>query len=316
MPYIQKNIHLSDHSNYKIGGPASYFMEIKSSDDLKNGLSEFYKTVSKSFDIPIFILGSGTNVLIHDEGFAGLVIKNSIREIRPLGKSRVYCGSGNLLEELVEFCTKNSLSGLEWAGGLPGTVGGAVRGNAGAFRGETKDNVVSVKSIDLKTFEIRERDNKDCKFGYRTSIFKSEEGRGELILGETFKFSKGERAKIARKVLEKREYRSQRHPLEYPNIGSTFKNIPYDLVPSEFKEEFREYIKDDPFPIVPVAKLLALAGLKGIKSGNAQISEKHPNFIVNLGNASSEDVVKLINIAKKTIKEKYHIELEEEIYYL
>ena len=315
MPKIQTNTSLKDLSNYKIGGPASYFLEVKSADDIKDGLSEFYQMFAGKPVPEIFILGSGTNVLIHDAGFEGLVIKNSIQEIKLMGESQIYSGSGNLFEELLDFCIENSLSGLEWAGGLPGTVGGAIRGNAGAFKGETKDSTFSVKSIDLKTFETFDRTNKECQFGYRASIFKTD-GKKEMILGAVFEFTKGQKEEIERETQEKIDYRRVRHPLEYPNIGSTFKNIPLEKVPPKVVEEFSQSIKDDPFPILPSAKLLAVAGLKGTRSGDAQISEKHPNFIVNLGNASSEDVLALIKIAKNAIKKKYGIELEEEIYYL
>ncbi|MEK9178394.1 MAG: UDP-N-acetylmuramate dehydrogenase [Patescibacteria group bacterium] len=312
MPLLQKNISLKNLSNYKIGGTASYFFEVKSSGDLKKGLLEFYEIFSKDSHPPIFVMGSGTNVLINDKGFTGLVIKNSISETRHLDQNRVYVGSGNLFEDLVNFCVENSLSGLEWAGGLPGTVGGAIRGNAGAFKGETKDHVYSVRSIDLKTFEISERTGEECQFGYRTSIFKTS-ATFELIISATFQFVKANKEEIEKATQEKIDYRRARHPLEYPNIGSTFKNIPLPKVPQSVVQEFAQSIKDDPFPILPAAKLLAVAGLKGMRIGSAQISEKHPNFIVNLGNASSEDVLELIKIAKEKILEKYKIKLEEEI---
>lgn len=315
MPLLKQNIPLSEFSNYKIGGPAEFFFEAKSIDDLETGLSEFYEKFNRDSHPPIFILGSGTNVLIDDKGFEGLVIRNLIVEINDLGDNKIYTGSGNLLSDVVGFCLSNSLSGLEWAGGLPGTVGGAVRGNAGAFKGETKDSVIMVKSLDLKTFEILERLNSECDFSYRSSIFKTL-AKEEIILGTTFQFEEGIGDEVQKATQEKIDYRKERHPLEYPNIGSTFKNVPYEIVPENFRKEFGQFIKDDPFPIVPVAKLLALSDLKGEKAGGAQISEKHPNFIVNLGNASSEDVKTLIGLAKKTIKDKYGIELEEEIYYL
>lgn len=225
-------------------------------------------------------------------------------------------GSGTSFKELVDFCIENSLSGLEWAGGLPGTVGGATRGNAGAFKGETKDNVLSVDSIDLITLKNRVRSGKECNFGYRTSVFKDEEGEKEMVVSVVFELKLGEPEEIRSATYEKISYRNDRHPLEYPNIGSTFKNIPFGSIPDGLKEEFKMYVKDDPFPIVPVAKLLALSGLKGEKIGGAQISEKHPNFIVNIGNASSEDVRSLIQTAKDAIKKNYLIDLEEEIYYL
>ena len=130
------------------------------------------------------------------------------------------------------------------------------------------------------------------------------------------KLTKGNRDNIEKEINEKIEYRKNRHPLEYPNIGSIFKNISIEKVPQKLLEQLKDSIKDDPFPILPTAKLLALAGLKGKRVGEAMVSQKHPNFIVNLGRAASEDVQKLISEIKKIIKDKYGIELEEEINYL
>lgn len=302
---MQKNILLADYSNYKIGGPASNFLEISDIDELKGlNLEAFAK---------FFVLGGGTNVLISDEGFNGLVIKNSIGGLEQK-KDGLHIGSGVLLPSVVEYSIKNSLSGLEWAGGLPGTMGGGVRGNAGAFGGEIKDSVFQVESLDLKSGKIKKRNNKECNFGYRWSVFK--ENPQELILSVVLRLQNGNKSSIRDEINQKIEYRNNRHPLDYPNIGSTFKNIPLSSLPRKLKEEFWPYIKNDPFPIVPTAKLLALADLKGKRVGDAQISDKHPNFIVNLGNAKSSDVLKLVQLAKKTIKDKWGIELEEEIQYL
>ena len=312
---LQRNVSLKEHSNYKIGGNALYFFEVSSIVSLKDGLSEFYREVGGKNKFPIFILGSGTNVLIDDKGFDGLVIKDEIKLIGPREGRVLKVGAGTLVDELTNFCIENSLSGFEWAGGLPGTIGGAVRGNAGAFKGETKDSVGRVWSINLENFEESERSSDECEFNYRTSVFKTN-AKSEMIISVEFKLQDGDGETIRKLTQEKIDYRRQRHPLEYPNIGSTFKNIPLEKVPKEVIELFAQSIKNDPFPILPAAKLLAMADLKGKRVGDAQISEKHPNFIVNLGNASSEDVKALIKIAKETIRDKYHIELEEEIYYL
>lgn len=317
MVKLQQNVSLKDYSSYKIGGNASYFLDAKTKEDIIEGIKTWDK-LSKDFpenSKRIFVLGRGTNILFSDTGFDGLVIKNSIAGFERLGE-KITVGAGESFAKLLDFCIVNSLSGLEWAGGLPGTVGGAVRGNAGAFGGETKDNVLETVSLNLKTLEIIKRGNKDCLFSYRNSIFKSELGENEIILSVTLALKPGNKELIKNSILEKIDYRNRKHPMEYPNIGSTFKNVKVESVPENWKRELVQYMKNDPFPLIPSAKLLFLANVKGKKIGDAMISDKHPNFIVNLGNATSHDVKTLIIFAKNAVKEKFNIELEEEIMYL
>lgn len=299
---MQQNVPLKDFSNYGIGGPAKFFAELKSPNDLKEiDFSRFNN---------LFILGGGTNVLIPDEGFNGLVVYNNLKKMELKG-DELHLGAGELIEDILNFCVQNSLSGLEWAGGLPGTIGGAVRGNAGAFKGEIKDNVFSIQSFNVRTGKITTKTNKQCEFGYRMSFFKK--NPDEIITYVILKLVRGDKSSIEQQIQEKINYRFLKHPMEYPNIGSTFKNIPLTNLSEKLIKEFTAFIKNDPFPVVPTTKLLALAGLKGRREGDAQISEKHPNFIVNLRNARSSDVLKLIELAKKTVKEKWGIDLEEEI---
>ncbi len=306
---IQTNIPLKKHSNFKIGGPASYFFEFKGEEGLINGLRE-WKELGK--DLPIFVIGGGTNILFSDDGFEGLVIKDSLSFIKREGDF-VSVGSGSMVDDLVSFCVQNSLSGFEWAGGLPGTVGGGIRGNAGAFLGEMEDGLIEVTSIDINTLKIKKRNKKECLFGYRQSVFKSGNGKNEIILSVKYKLKKGKREEIKKKTQEKIDYRIDRHPLDLPSIGSTFKNIDVKKVPKKVLEEFKNSIKPDPFPVIPVAKLLVSLDYKGREIGGAKFSEKHPNFIVNFNNAKAKDVIALVNLAKKEIKEKYDIKLEEEI---
>lgn len=308
---FQERVLLKNYSNYKIGGPAKFFVEAESMNELKEVL-RLAKSIAQN---KIAILGGGTNVLISDEGFDGLVIFNKIEGIKREGDNLVI-GSGVLVKDLLNFCIENSLSGIEWAGGLPGTIGGAVRGNAGAFKGETKDNVLEVKSLDMKTLAQKSRTNNKCNFNYRNSIFKSGECATEFITHVALGFTIGDKEEIKEKIQQKMDYRNNRHPMDYPNIGSTFKNIPLDSLSSQLQKEFAAIVKIDPFPVVPTTKLLALCDLKGRRVGGAMISDKHPNFIVNIDNATSEDIKALIEIAKQTIKEKYNIFLEEEIIYL
>lgn len=308
MSTIQKNISLKEYSNYKIGGNASFFLSVNSKDELIDNL-KLPKEYKK-----IFILGKGTNVLINKGGYDGLVIHDNILRIEKNG-DKVKVGSGVLVSDFLNFCIENSLSGFEWAGGLPGTIGGAVRGNAGAFKGETKDSVGEVESINLYSLEEKTRNNSECDFDYRMSIFKTN-AKDEIITYVVFNLQNGNAREIKKLIQEKIDYRNAKHPMEYPSLGSTFKNIPVEKVSKDLLEDLSQFIKDDPFPVIPVAKLLYLCQLKGVRKGDAQISEKHPNFIVNLGNANYEDVVYLISFAKEKVKVKFGIDLEEEIMYL
>ncbi len=316
---LLQNVPLKKYSNLKIGGNASHFCEFKSKDDLIQILS-YWREINPEMD-KIFILGSGTNILFSDEGFDGLVIRNCIDFIKREGNI-ITVGGGSLVETLLNFCTRSSLSGLEWAGGLPGTVGGAIRGNAGAFLGDSSENVKEVESINISSLKTILRNKKECKFGYRQSIFKKGEksrrpggplARREVIISAKFKLKKGNQEEIKRKTQEKIDYRIDRHPLDLPNIGSTFKNVPLNLVSEKVEKEFQASIKLDPFPVIPTAKLLIGAGLKGKVVGGVMISPKHPNFIVNFNNAKAKDVLALISLAKEKVKKKYNIDLEEEI---
>jgi UDP-N-acetylmuramate dehydrogenase len=310
---IQTNVLLKDYSNYKIGGLASYFLEAKSKESLIEGIKE-WQEIRKDLsdkDRQIFVLGGGTNILFSDEGFNGLVIKISLNSIS-LMDNKISIGAGTLFSEVTEFCIQNSLSGFEWAGGMPGTVGGAIRGNAGAFGGETKDNVASVTSLNLDTFDIIQRSRDECEFSYRSSIFKTK-ALNEIVISADFIVKNGERSEIEKKIREEQEFRKSKHPLENPNAGSVFKNVPVDTIPKGRMPELSVYIKNDPFPVVPAAKIIFLSGLKGKQVGQAAVSEKHTNFIINLGGATAKDVKDLIEVIKSEVKQKYDLNLETEI---
>lgn len=303
---FKQNIPLSEFSSYKIGGPARYFFEAKNPEQLKKAIHE-----SKKRNLEFLVIGGGTNLLIGDEGFAGLALKPSIDFIE-ISRDGISVGAGTLVSDLLNFCVKNGLSGFEWAGGLPGTIGGAIRGNAGAFGREIKDVVKNVRAFDTESLQEVERDWSECDFGYRSSIFKKK-GNGEIIISAIFNLGKGDAKKIEKSINEKISYRKERHPLEYPNAGSVFKNVDAKKITGSQKKKFAAVIKTDPFPVVPAAYIISETGLKGISSGGAMISPKHPNFIVNVLNATSSDVKNLINLAKDRVKNKFGIELEEEI---
>lgn len=342
---IKQNISLSQYSSYKIGGPAKYFAEVSSKEELIgvlrwwnskiNSKIKPEEKVAKLFHLSggeagearIFVLGGGTNVLIDDKGYDGLVILNKIKFMengkwkmlapRNLGEAgengKLHVGSGILMEDLLKFCIENSLSGLSWAGGLPGTIGGAVRGNAGAFGGEIKGSIFQVESFDTKTLEIKKRNNSECNFGYRSSVFKT--NPNEIIIEVVLNLKKGNKEEIENQTNEKIDYRKRKHPSvsKEPNAGSIFKNIPAEGLPMEVAEEFKDKIKTDPFPVLPAGKLIAGAGLTGKRVGDITVSQMHPNFLVNAGHGKSSDVLSLINKIKTAVKKKYGIVLDEEI---
>ena len=313
---FQSKVDLKKFSNYKIGGGADYFFSAKNTEELIGVVA-----VAKKNNLPIFILGGGTNLLINDSGFRGLVLKPDIQKLKieKLDKTNVFVrvGAGVLVSELLNFLISQSLSGMEWAGGLPGTVGGAIRGNAGAFSGETKDTVTEVISLGIaeKKSKVISRNNKACKFGYRNSIFKLQNGN-EIILEAIFVLKKGEQKIIQKATEEKINYRRLRHPMEYPNIGSIFKNVDFKFFSKKQQKDLAAIVKKDPFPVVPTAYLIAESGLKGVSYGGAMISPKHPNFIVNALGANAQDVKTLINLVKASVKRKFGVRLEEEIIYV
>jgi UDP-N-acetylmuramate dehydrogenase len=306
MPLFKENVSLSEYSNYKIGGPARYFFTARNEDGLKKALGE-----ARERKLKTFFLGGATNLLIPDKGFNGLVVLCAFNELRRQGND-IHVGAGVSMAKLIRFAAKENLSGLEWAGGLPGTVGGAIRGNAGCFGGETKDSIKKVRSMDADTLRVTERSRAACRFGYRSSVYKEKQG-GEVVLSAVFSLKKAKRADIWKIAKKNMDWRKERHPLQYPNIGSIFKNIPVAGVPKRWQKELAQNPKMDPFPVVPAARIIARAGLTGKKHGGAMISDKHTNFIVNVRRAKSSDVLFLIKFVQRTIKRKFGIEMEPEV---
>jgi UDP-N-acetylmuramate dehydrogenase len=301
---IKEKIHLKEYTTFKIGGPARYFFVAKSKEGLKNAI-----LWAKKKKLPFFILGGGSNVLFSDKGFNGLVIKlqNTQYEIR---NTSVIAGAGVPLQKLVLEAAKKGLSGLENLAGIPGTLGGAIWGNAGAFEREIGDLVEEVKVLDVGSskLEVKRLKNKDCKFGYRESVFKRRENW--IILEATLRLKKGKKKEIEEKIKEILKLRKEKQPLEFPSVGSVFKNVPIEKVSKKIREKFKEKIKNG---FLPAGVLIEAAGLKGFKIGGAKISEKHANFIVNVGKAKASDVKELIEKIKKEVKKKFKIQLEEEI---
>jgi len=273
---IKKNISLSKYTTFKIGGKAKYFFAAKTKKDLIKAI-----VTAKKSKLLFFILGGGSNLLVSDRGFKGLVIKYG--------------------QPLSSYVSK----GLEWAAGIPGTIQGAVQGNAGAFGKSMKNVVKEVEVFDTKTGKIKIFKNKDCQFSYRNSIFKK--NKNLIILSVKIKTRKSN----VKRIRQYLEYKKKNHPWNYPSAGSVFKN-PIGFSAAELGEENNKFSSS----ILTAARMIEECGLKGKRAGKAEISEKHANFIVNLGGAKAKDVKKLINLAKKSVKKKFKINLEEEIQFL
>jgi len=294
---FKENISLKEYSTFRIGGISKYFTIIEKRDDLIKLINEI--------DIPFRILGAGSNTLIDEEYFDGLTIifRASKPEIlvEDKGCSGLIYAEGSVLLSFLVAKLKDFV-GLEWGIAIPGTLGGAINGNAGAFNESIADSIISVEVLEVGK-GIREIDKKDCQFGYRTSIFKKNPKL--IILSAKLNLAKGNPSSKIKSNFEKRK----NHPKGF-SLGSVFKNYYGEI-------DFKKYpnIKEvyERIGYIPAGMLIDACGLKGFRIGDAEISNEHANFIVNLKNAKAENILKLINLIKKEVKNKFLIDLEEEI---
>ena len=302
---IQENIELKPYTNYKIGGPARYFVSAKSEAEVQGAIAW-----AKERDVSLFVLGGGTNILVADAGFDGLVLHIALEEFSIKG-SALKTGAGVSVQTLVDATVERGLTGLEWAGGLPGSIGGAIHGNAGAFGGETKDAIVSVRALSPQG-HIQELSRRECRFSYRSTIFKEEEGW--IILSASFELARGNAQELAERVEELRHWRRSKHPLEYGNCGSVFKRVALGSLPKGTIEEHPDMsiaVRGDQ---VATAYFIDACGLKKRRVGGVEVAEKHPNFLINVtGEAKAEEVIMLIGIVKHAVAEKFGIALEQEV---
>ncbi len=239
--------------------------------------------------LPFFVLAGGSNILFSDEGFRGLIIKIDNKELI-IYENEITVEAGVLMSDIVSQSIENGLAGLEWAGGLPGTAGGAIRGNAGCFGGEIKDIVKEVTAVTYGG-EIKLYKGEDCCFNYRESIFKRNK---EIIMSAVFKLRAGNRENLKTIAFDHIKYRQMKH--RTPSCGSVFKNC--------FLENGS---------VLPVGALIEACGLTGKTSGGARITEEHANIIHNFNNAKATDVLDLINLAKEKAKKEFGVEFEEEV---
>ncbi|MFA6145986.1 MAG: UDP-N-acetylmuramate dehydrogenase [Patescibacteria group bacterium] len=301
MIQIKKNISLAPLTSFKIGGSAKYFLEAKNVDEVVEGLKW-----AKKNKIKYFVLGGGSNILISDRGFRGMVI-NFKFSILNFQKNIIIAGAGTSLAQLVGASIKDGLKGLEWAAGIPGTLGGAIYGNTGAMGHSISESVEKIKV--LRNGVLINLKNKDIKFAYRKSIFQKNK---DVILEIELKLQKGDKEEIKKLIKENLLKRSSNQP-HYPSAGCIFKNPKFEIRNSKKYPEMENFKKSG---TVSAGWLIEKCGLKGKQIGQAQISEKHANFIVNLGNAKAKDVIALINLVKKTVKNKFNFDLKEEIQYV
>jgi len=300
---IEKNVSLKKYTTFKIGGPAEYFVEVKTVEDLQAALK--WAEENKQ---PIKIIGGGSNMLISDAGLKGLIIKLGIDKLE-FDDNKVIVGPGVMLAYLLNMALKKGLTGLEFAAGIPGTVGGAVRGNAGTY-GLAMDSVVtSIKYLD-KTHSIKEMKARDAQFAYRHSIFKENPW---IILELVLKLKKGDIESSQALVKERLAYRQNTQP-NLPSAGCIFKNIRFaDVDLAKLRAKNIEVDKFEQFKKIPSAYIIEKAGLKGHQIGDAQISDLHANYIVNKGQATAEEVIMLISFIKQQVRDKYGIQLQEEV---
>lgn len=300
---IEKGVLLKKYTTFKIGGPAEYFADVKNVADLQEVLKW-----AKENKQPIKILGGGSNMLISDNGLKGLVIKLSLDKLE-FDDTKVTVGPGVMLAYLLNMAIKNGLTGLEFAAGIPGTVGGATRGNAGTY-GIAMDSVVkSIKYLD-EDLNSKEMPASEAQFAYRHSIFKE---KAWIILELNIELEKGDVKAAQALIKERLEYRQNTQP-NLPSAGCIFKNVQFKNVNlKELKAKNIEIEKFDKFKKIPAAYIIERAGLKGHKIGDAQVSELHANYIVNNGQATAEQVIMLISFIKQQVRDKYGVQLQEEV---
>lgn len=277
---------MSSHTTFRIGGPADYFLLPSCSSEVQGILS-----ICREEGLPYFVLGNGSNLLVSDAGYRGVIIHlyRNFNEIKVEGTD-IRASAGALLSGIAAAAKNASLTGFEFAGGIPGTIGGAVMMNAGAYGGEMK-HVIKEVTVLTKEGEILALPVEELAFGYRTSVVKTAE---YVVLEAVIHLEKGDMQAIGERMKELTEQRTSKQPLEYPSAGSTFKR------PEGYF----------------AGKLIMDTGLRGYRVGGAQVSEKHCGFVINAGGATAADVVQLMFDVNEKVKAKFGVSLEPEVRFL
>jgi UDP-N-acetylmuramate dehydrogenase len=280
------NEPMSRHTTFRVGGAAKCLIKVNNKEQMKKLIPYLHMT-GQNF----FILGNGSNLLVGDKGYSGILVKlgEGMESVTVEGE-RMKISAGTLLSKAASAARENELTGMEFASGIPGTVGGAIVMNAGAYGGEMKQIVESVEVMNMEG-EILVLDNDTMEFGYRKSVIKS---RPFIVLETVLCLQKGKQEEISSKMEELSRIRREKQPLEYASAGSTFKR------PEGYF----------------AGKLIMDAGLRGFSIGGAKVSEKHCGFIVNSGNATAADIREVIDEVQKCVKAKFGVTLEREVIYL
>jgi UDP-N-acetylmuramate dehydrogenase len=300
---------LARHLNIRIGGPAKWFVEARNTQDLIDAVN-----MAQDFAVEYFILGGGSNTLVADAGFQGLVIKAANRTLR-IENDRVIAEAGVISAAAARSSADAGLRGFEWAISLPGTIGGAVRGNAGCFGGEMKDSIESVRV--LRRGEILTLSNEDLHFAYRHSLLK-ENGNDDVVLDVVLKLEQGSRDEALAQIDKNLQGRKASQPLGASSAGCMFKNFEWNdhaqvaqleklyEIPKEYLDRQR----------IPAGWIIDKLGLKGTAVGDAEVSLQHGNFLLNKGHATAEDILTLVTKLKKRIASETGVQLEEEVMHI
>lgn len=280
---VREEEYLRHHTTFKIGGPADLFVEPTTMAELSFVLRTIHE-----FQVPVTIIGCGSNILVKDGGIRGAVVSvRHMTQVMDCNDNTLCIGSGYMLKDASEFAWENGLTGLEFAVGIPGTLGGAVFMNAGAYDGEMSHVVTAVRAVDFQG-NIKEYDSSHLDFAYRHSVFHdNHEVIGEVIM--TLK--PGDKTAIKARMDELTEKRESKQPLEYASAGSTFKRPPGYFA----------------------GTLIEQTGLKGLSVGDAQVSHKHAGFVINTGSASAKDVLDLIAEVQRRVYDQHGVHLEPEV---
>lgn len=293
---------LRHHTTFRIGGPADFYFAARTADQMVAALKTAHE-----LSMPVFLLGGGSNLLVSDEGFRGLVLRNAIEEVEFDGSAAQVGGGVDFLEFIYQ-CRDRSLTGLEFAAGIPGSIGGALYGNAGCYGQDIGSFTIECAHVSLDGAKVETQPASWYQFAYRDSRLKREP---RVLLSCLLHLRRGERAAIQAVIDEKLEIRRQKHPQwrVEPTAGSYFKNLPPDWqVPGA---------KHSPGTRrVPAGQLLDEVGCRGLRVGDALVFPKHANIIVNAGRATAREVLQLAAIMKARVKEKFGVELEEEVMFL